>query len=402
MKKIENEHGAAAVEVAILSLVMVPMVMYAIFFFDLSLMHIKILEASRYSVWELIATENTNWKAGTHSIQSQQVQNELDALWGDDMNSATSNNSDYNKHAGIFNEKVSGLSVTTLENEGENSSSDSIITATWTDDLLFGDNIKGEKDVDETELNSENDSEGIIKSIMDKVLEFSGQGANFFYNRFGLNSKGFVKTTVSSKLYFKRTAPIFGDTLLPDDVFDFSANQKLLVDDWRLYDGDDVDYGENSTKNEAYYAQVKRMFFLGVFKDIGDFLKDTLDFGGGDDGKGLLSKFLNKIQSAIGIDNPFTPTVRSYALKGSTADTPDTCASGTGCVTMDVVNPYCSKNKRCGARTSFYTNVVRDTWSWQDSNYYKVYQRQSNSDSSSYYMGCPKSQVINRADCWQN
>jgi len=396
MKKIKNEYGAAAVEVAILSLVMVPMVLYAIFFFDLSLMHIKILEASRYSVWELTSTENTNWNTGTHSIQSQQVQNELDALWGDDMNSATSNNSDYNKYAGIFNEKVSGLSVTTLENEGENSSSDSIITATWTDDLLFGDNIKGEKDVDETELNSENDSKGIIQSIMNKVLEVAGQGANFFYNRFGLNSKGFVKTTVSSKLYFKRTAPIFGDTLLPDDVFDFSANQKLLVDDWRLYDGGDVDYGENSTKNEAYYMQVKRMFFLGVFKDIGDFLKDALG-GASDDGKGLLSKFLNKIQSAIGIDNPFTPTVRSYALKGSTAETPSPCANGTGCVTMDVVDP-----QDFSPRKHFYTNVVRDTHSWQGSNYYKVYQRQSNSDSSSYYMGCPKSQVINRADCWQN
>ena len=391
----QRESGAAAVEVAILSLVMTPMVLYAVFFFDLSLMHIKILEASRYSVWELTATENTNWKAGTHSLQTQHVQNELTALWGDDMNSATSSDADYNQYDGIFNERASGLSVTSLEDENGNSSNGSIITAAWGDSLLFGGDVQSEEEFDSSEINSEQDSEGIVQIIVGKILSLAGKVANVFFEKMEFNTSGFVSSTVSSKLYFNRNTPIFkGETLLPDNVFEFSSKQKLLVDSWKLYTGEDVDYGENSKKGEGYYRQIERMFFLGVFKDIGDFLRDKLNMGSGGD---FLSKFLNKIQSAIGIDNPFTPTVRSYALKGSTADSPGTCAEGTGCVTMSVVDP-----RGFDPRKNFYTNAVRDTWSWQDSNYYKVYQRQSNSDSSSYYMGCPKSQVINRADCWQN
>ena len=49
------------VEAAILGMLFCPIIVYATFFFDLSLLNLKVLEASRYATWEMTNIEELAW-----------------------------------------------------------------------------------------------------------------------------------------------------------------------------------------------------------------------------------------------------------------------------------------------------------------------------------------------------
>lgn len=397
-----NERGGATVEVALLSLVMVPMSLYAVFFFDLSLMHLKILEVSRYAAWELTAMPSTNWNDGKSKIDanlklliSEGDQNgEIQKRWGDDMNSATGD------LPGLFDEKITGLTVTKLQEDSIKFSTSDMARVQNTKPL--GDDIQGQDE--EVPENSEGGD--LLAELADKILGFVGTASNFVYEEFGFNEDGFIGIPVSATLELSRNAPLpifHGEGLFGNlTTFSFGSKEKLLVDAWKLHNGEDVDYGQNDNekKGEEYRAQVNRMYLVGLPNAVSGLFR-----GGGSSGDGFLGgaikSILDKVLDAVGVHNPFIPMVRSYALKGSTQESPGCSPSGTSCINFDqyVADPLGTR-----PRKTFYTNTVKDTSEWMQSSYYKVYKRQSPTKeeyklSGGFYMGCPEPEVV---DCWQN
>ena len=79
-----SEEGGSMVETALLSLLMVPIIVYANFFFDFSFANLKALEASRYAAWELTAVRLSDWVGENHSnfftTESGIIINEVESL----------------------------------------------------------------------------------------------------------------------------------------------------------------------------------------------------------------------------------------------------------------------------------------------------------------------------------
>lgn len=384
------ESGAAAVETALLSLVMVPMVIYAIFFFDLSLINIKVLEAARYAAWELTSMRLSDWKNHSHMNgeyvggKINVISSEVKARWGDDLNGATSSDSNLNSFDGIYNESASGLSVTVLDEEGSGGSSD---TPAVSVDMKNETSYEQEQEVN---ANTESaPSEGVFfQDALGKIQELLGKGASEGYEYFKFNTKGFVRTEVTARLKFNRTAPIYkGENLLIGGIPIVRSKQKLIVDSWDLKDGRDVDFGQIGASSddggagEEFHGQIKKMVFVGFTENIAKVFGDV---------GGMVQEIFNK----IGLRNPFTPVVRSYALKEA-SDGSDSCEKNKqACFTLEDnrANPV------GGALNKFYTNVFKDTYEAAQSPYYQVYKKHG----KGYYMGCDKPEVVDRQDCWKN
>lgn len=384
----KEENGGATVEAAILSLVMVPMAIYAIFFFDLSLMNIKILEASRYAAWEMTAMQISDWKNHKHNDQGylngriELLKKEVQERWGDDMNSATAQTElAKGKDNGIFKLKISSLTVTEL-----NMQEDNMIIGDMSGEESPYKGKKLEKDGDEPEKPSDG---GFLQSLLSEVSGFLGDAIEEVYGYFGFYKNGFVLTSASVNLKFDRKVPLFGAESMILANLSVQAQQRILVDAWDLKDGSDVDYGPKDPPKDAsgagYYFQVKKMMFGGLPASIGDII------GGGE----IVGLVMDAIKSFIRL--PWDPVVRSYALKKA----PD--STGTASTNCEKNRHSCFKfgdnrvNSIKNAPDTFYTNVFKDTFVEADSPYNRVYRR----NGDGYYMGCDKPEIVDRQDCWR-
>lgn len=87
------EQGAAAVELALLSLVLFPTLVYALFMFDMTFAHIKSSEINRYAVWEMTALPLSDYQGSQHDRRfdaaRQAVLEEVRTRYGDDLDGAT-------------------------------------------------------------------------------------------------------------------------------------------------------------------------------------------------------------------------------------------------------------------------------------------------------------------------
>ena len=415
----QEESGGAMVEVAILSLVMVPMAIYAIFFMDMSLINIKTLEASRYAAWEMTVMQISDYKNYGHKNNSNFLANkianvsnessmslaqEVQDRWGDDMNSATSQNQTLAKGAanGIFQERVSGLSVTELEVPEQ------MVT------IQDGDPYAGKTIEDDGQNPGQPESDGgaggtFLQNFLSKASGFLGKGAKGFYDYFSFYTNGFAETKVSMGLKFTKSAPIYDGGKLLEVVPTVSSAQKLLIDSWDVKYGGNVDIGPQNPSSSAagieYYNQVKKMVFGGLVGQIGDFIKKD----GSGDGSDFFDKAYKFIQGFIRL--PWDPVVRSYALKhvgGKKSGCPDNSQKNIkGCFSLGKER---IKYEGIDALSSFYTNVYKDTYAEGEgvSPYHDVYKRQSPDGQNAsmsvtgYYMGCDKPQTVDRQDCWKN
>lgn len=408
------EHGGAVVETALLSLLMVPILLYAMFFSDIALVNIKTLEASRYAAWELTAMQITNYDTSTHDLNSKArtrkdsetnltLLEEVKARWGDDMNGATSANEKLalGETNGIYNEKLSGLSITELDVPEDSK------LITISDGLLFSE----DKPVS-TEESSQVGSSGngsFLDSFLQKLLSYGGKGSNSLYDYFGFNKNGFPAVSYSMKVKLHYAAPIFAKSggLMPENMMPtFKSTQKMAVDSWDLKYGGNVDFGptppSSSTPGYGYYKQVERMMFAGMFSKNG--LGSVLNLGGD-------NSVMQKISDAItkNFRLPWKPVVRSYAMK-TIAGKASGCASGQknikGCVSFDDAAAYSGVG---GPPKTFYTNPYKNTYTeGENSPYLQVYARQSpdpkeqsaSDANTGYYLGCGKAQMIDRSKCW--
>lgn len=384
MKAYRKEEGAAAVEVAILSLVMVPIVLYSIFFFDLALMGLRALEAARYAAWEFTRVDASE---GISSLDKTIIQTEIEARWGDDMNSATSSDSSFNRHPGIFNEKITGLTVTELDSSyGGNSSSAKISITERSPYLTNAAAEPQSENKPDGDISEAGNGVSLLQDIVNKFSSVVNKGASWVYGTWlQMNVQGYVEIDFSTKLKFNRSAPIYkGESLMIGDMPVISGKQKLLIDAWDLKDGRDADYLQGKALSgdggagEKYYNQVNKLVFGGIKGQL-----DALLGGVGD--------VIKNILNALDIRNPFEPAVRSYALTGVSGSS---CKNAESCVEFGDgrVNPLGN------AEQKFYTNVFKDTYNKNDSPYYNVYKR----NGKGYYMGCDKPQIDDRQDCWQN
>ena len=391
-----DEAGGAMVEAAILGMLFCPIIVYATFFFDLSLLNLKVLEASRYATWEMTNIEELAWNWGdggyNFSTASDIVSNEIQTRWGDDMNSATCKQKDEANNC-LFSEQSSGFSVTKLQENG--------VVSTITDGPV---SFLGSVVVDGADSTENEDSENWLIDMLGNVLDFAGKASNWVYkNLFKMNTDGFVSGKVTATLEFDRTAPVpvlGNQSMLASTLFTVEGQEKLLVDAWDLRDGQDVDegYGHKISQPTPYYAQVKRMFFFGAVEGVGDLFEMGLEKIGLGDLLDYIPFTFSDFLALFNIHNPFNPVVRSYRLQGLNASASGepygSCrTSQTACIDYDNgPNKSSSENiadpeSHHSSRRLFYTNVYKDNPVADDSPYYRVYKRQGG-----YYMGCNKAQ----------
>lgn len=394
-----DEAGAAVVEVAILSLVMVPMAIYAIFFFDFAFINLKVSEAARYAAWEMTAMQISDWKGHSHLTNSgylndrmANIMEEVKDRWGDDMNGATAPEGSltYTKADGhLFAVKKAGLSVTEFDSENGNSA----LRIELTDASVYVGANNTEIPPEATEPNEPSDA-NIFQGMLDKLSGLVGRVASEAYHWLGFNTNGFIGTEVSIKLRFNKSAPIYkGESLFigSDGLPLLRGREKIVADAWDLKNGGDADHGRDKGPNdggagEEYKSQIKKMAFIGVTSKISDLL------GGAGDIVDAFISFLN-------IRNPFEPVIRSFALKHAT--------SGEGINREAALEFGENRTNPFGdARSKFYTNAFKDTHEAESSDYYNVYVKQSPSGQNAsmkttgYYMGCDKPEIVDRQDCW--
>lgn len=402
-RSLRNQHGGAVVETAIMSLIMVPLVIYSIFFYEFAMINLKTSEAARYAAWEMTAmqmSDYVNYKHEKNGYLSSRMSNlvqEVKERWGDDMNSATAkadSNIYKNANKTLFNEKQTGLVVTKFDS-GDNDSDGAFMTVNITDSSPYDSSPATEKPDDAVEPSSGNDTLGVGDTITNAI----GSGSKKAFKYFHLNVNGFVSTEVSVKMKFSHTAPIYhGDGMLVDSSGNptatlppLKAKEKLVADAWDLKNGGDADFGqEHAGKKHEYLNQVSKMVFIGLT----DLINSKLNGG--------LDKF-NRVLDKLGLRNPMAAVVRSYAMKHVNASG----SHGDSSIEFGDkrIDPFSGNKGR--APSKFYTNTFKDTWNKEDSYYYKVYKNQSpsgqsaSSASTGYYMGCDKPQIVHRSNCWK-
>ena len=400
-----NESGGAVVEVALLSLLMVPITIYAIFFYDFAYMNLKVSEASRYLAWEMTSMQISDYKNYTHMNDGflddriSNLKQEVRDRWGDDMNSATipsDSSLSSNTNGTLFSMKQSGLSVSAFDQESENGGggSEDYLTIDLKDNSVYegaNNNTSTPEDMpDDTTPNS--NQMGIFGTLYQKLSGYINSGANFMYGYFKFNKKGFVKSGVSLKMKFSHTAPIYkGSGMLENAIPLLSSSEMLIVDAWDLKNGNNADYGQYGAGPDdggaglEYKNQIEKMTLLGVPNWFGEML-------------GGVGDFIGNVINRLGLRNPTEAVVRSFALKNAYLS--DRKDSESALFFGDKrVNTFGNPPDL------FHTNVFKDTWSKEDSFYYKVFKAQSPNDgsdkSSGYYMGCKNPCARNLDECWE-
>ncbi len=339
--------GAAATEMALLSLVLVPTLFYSIFLFELSWVKIKAREVARYGVWELSAVGLSDWKTGTAPAHEARftanrdvVMQELSDRYGDDLQSATP--------AYLSNgPKMLSMNVTVPMDQ-----------ATMTN-------------VDAELWNVENKTVPIPSEI--------GSSIDWIFDRFSFTRKGRVeaefKVHVENKM-LRRTMPVFYlDKMLTKDAFDVPVKQRLLVEQWDLKDGKSVVELHQTNcagkKGSDFCLQVQRMSFIGLADKTAGLLTSDAS------GQGLL----NKVLQFLNIHNPLEAVVHSKPLSGA----PETSA-----VPLDLFVPenHGGIKHHNMHKNSYFSSPYKDTKGNNDSPYTKAYNKRG-----PYFLGCKDPQM---------
>jgi hypothetical protein len=153
----QSEDGAATTEFALCTVILVPMLLYSIYFFEVLEAKLKTNEASRYMVWEMTAYGLSDWQNADHEAKfataRTEILNELNQRYGDDLDGATSSGPDaivpnYKAFTPIATEISVDTTQNTMDNVDPNiyqigsfSGMDSVAEAIFRDWFKF--NVKG-------------------------------------------------------------------------------------------------------------------------------------------------------------------------------------------------------------------------------------------------------------------
>ncbi len=330
MRRIRaGEQGGAAVEFALLTLVLVPTMLYAIYFYELSLAKLKAQEAGRYLVWEMTAVRLSDYQAdgdrpAAHQAlfdqQKSALLSEVQNRWGDDLDGATPNILAFSNLA-----KPLTIEVTFPQDK---------LTLTNNDAEIYN-----------VALTSGFNT-GPINKVMTQV-----------FDHFGFNNKGKIEGSVTfhvkNIMLGKMMLPGFQQDMLPSQEMDFPIAQAIIADQWDLKKGDDaVETMQGNRCSSDYCKQVHHMAFLGFAAKLG---------------------FINNLGNYLGffgVHWPLNSTVASKPLTGGGAE---------GSMDLIVNDPPDHATMR-----KHYTNVYKDTRNKDDSPYYKAYSKRGPN-----YLGCP-------------
>ena len=336
----DGQSGAAVTEMALLTLVLAPTLLYSIFLYELAWTKIKAREVARYAMWELSAVGLSDWKKGLHddrfSAHRQPILTEVAERFGDDLQSAT-------PAYLTQGPKLLSLEVTvptdqaTLEN---------LDAGLW---------------------NVGNDSFPIPSEV--------GSSVDSLFDRFGFTRKGQLEGEFRIHLQntlLGRTMPVFyQDRMLLQDELDLSVKQSLLVELWDLKGGDAVLELHQTNcagdRGSDFCHQVQRMSFV----NLGDHTGNLLSSGQG--GQAMLMRLLSSMGNNM--HDPLEAVVASTPLEGE---------GNPAEISPDLYVPEDHGGVvHRNMQRRYFTSPYKDTKSNSESPYTKVYNKRGK-----FFLGC--------------
>ena len=341
-KRFRGEKGSSVVEFAIVSTILVPLVMYSMFFVDIAKVRIKTQEMARYTAWEMTSFPLSDYDSGSHTNFFNQAANNVkkDVVdrFSDDLRSDTISGNHVDFMTGTFE---FGSADVTIKNQDTK--------------LLPGGQLQGSS----------------LEFVGDLLNQVNG-GINWLLgSAWKFNTKGQIRVDV--KVHFKQNfipkvfaQEFFENEMAPEGINDltFEDHLVLVADSWTLFDGEDVypPGGYKQHDNDAlFYKQTNRVLWLGATQIplLGSILN-----------------FFNNIQNWPMLRDlidvaPFAPRMTSIASRGSDPNKAND-------VKVDV---------DCG-ETEIHTTPMRECClDPLKSEYGKTYKKRGD-----WYMGCPEAQ----------
>lgn len=249
-KGLVAEEGAAATELALLALILVPTLFYAIYFYELIVVKMKTQEAARYLTWELAAAQLSDWQGAKHAQKVEDLRKavlkEVQDRWSDDQQSATPSYLPTSPGS-------SPLTLTVTMDSGKQNL-ESLPAELW--------------------------SVSIANENSDNRMEIS---VDRMFRLAGFNTLGKLKGTVAFHVENKLTGPmmIIGDTAkkFTADSLDLTASQSLIADQWDLKQGQSVIETPQRTCTSDYCKQINRMHLFGLGDTIFGQMTSALALG---------------------------------------------------------------------------------------------------------------------------
>jgi hypothetical protein len=365
---LRRRRGAAVVEFAIIATLLVPLLMWSMYFADLAKMRLKSEEIARYTAWEFTAFplsdyENTN-HADFYTAAEQNIRQDVVARYGDDLRSDSCDDTDAcpigrrDNNKFLTGEFTFEAADVTIENQTAN--------------FLPG---------------PEGGMGSTGNEMIDAVLSKLNQGINAIIGLLKFNTRGQIKVEVT--LHYKNTfvphefaQEFFENPMFPEEVdeLELTDSLTLVADGWALLDGEDVyPWGgyEKGGRDALLYKQVDRITAWGILAhNIPglDILADAL---------GWIQQI--PILGDIVDVNPLQTRVASVASRGD-----ETCPANKMEINVDCGEGHDSD----GMHTTPIREYLFEACKNPRSEYGRTFLARG-----SHYMGCPEAQ-LEKKDCW--
>jgi hypothetical protein len=346
-RKLREQRGSSVVEFSIVAMLLVPLVLYSMYFTDLAKVRLKTQEIARYAAWEMTSYPLSDYDNSVHDgLFDRAAQNTIrDVLtrYGDDLRADTVGNAHVRFMTGDW--ELSRIGITNQE-------------ANIVPNLQSIGRPNG----------------GLIGELMGNV----NGGINWALGKWGFNTQGQVRVDVAVRFTADITSGAnrgfmserFAQEFFEKDLFEpgittleMTDSLVLLADSWTLYDGENVHLPGGysaGARDSLFWKQVNRMVWMGFL--------DSLP------GMNTVSGFMQKVQDwpiINAIVDPWPPATRVTSI-ASRGDDPNDANKTT-------------LNVDCGQST-FHTTPIRDQLGATiKSEYAKTYQKRGE-----FYMGCPE------------
>lgn len=347
--KLREQRGSSVVEFGIIAMLLVPLLLYSMYFTDLAKVRLKTQEIARYAAWEMTSYPLSDYDGLDHDgffeRAARNTVQDVRTRYGDDLRADTEGHSHVKFMTGDW--ELSQIRITNQE----------------------ANIVPSNKSIGKP-------SGGLIGKLMDKV----NGGVNWALNKWGFNTRGQVKVEVAVRFTADITSgsnkgfmpqrfaqEFFEEDLFQSDIttLEMTDSLVLLADSWTLYDGEDVHlpggYSEGE-RDSLFWKQVNRMVWMGFLNSL--------------PGLNKINDFMQKVQDwpvVNAIIDPWPPATRVTSI-ASREDDPNEANKVT--LNVDV-----------GQKT-FHTTPIRDQLGATiKSEYAKTYKKRGE-----FYMGCPESE----------
>lgn len=255
--KIEDNKGQALTEMAIMVPVIVGLLLFSFYFWEIIQVKLKLQEAVRFAAWEFTGYPLHDYRSGDnsnlYSIYSQKIKQETQARY-EDLDSSTKSGSKNTKHSFMVTEWE-------LQSVKIQRSSPPNVTGSILSELGFS-----------IALNIEAWLESLIRdfpNIYTADLQlYAVRNVNSLPRRWRFNTESYVKVTVTAYVmnkFLPRSYMDRGDQrwfinrFLEKTKLKLTEHLELVADSWRLNDGRDVGIGE---RDNQFYNQVERIYLI--------------------------------------------------------------------------------------------------------------------------------------------